>query len=396
MQPSELYGRPWSEREYLLVLDAYFATTQQRRHVNTPIVLELAQLLGRTPASIHMRMENYASIDPDEFRHRKGLSKIGPLGAKIFGEWQSKRDHLASCAAAFRRDIGEQRSMQMRLFEPPSVVIPKAFDKYELLDSIGHGGFGHVYSCIHVDTGHVGAIKIIHAEKVYDAESLHRFTREIRTLKAIDHPNVIRLREDNLDSEKKFPAFVMELAECNLTDHIEKTAASARTPPFLPLAEAVGLLRSMVAALGALHGHSPRIIHRDLNPNNILRMPDGRWVLADFGLAKFLDTASGSTSFNTRTQHGGWGAGYYAAPEQYRDFKRTNERTDIYALGILLWELFSNGGPPPDRQNTGLPSILEVVYLKATDRMPESRYSSINEFSDAFECFATSELLESN
>lgn len=384
-RPSELYGRPWSEREYVIVLDAYFANKGKPRHENSPFVRELAAVLGRTPASVYMRMENFASVDPEEANHRKGLVRAAPLCAKVFNDWREKPDHLSSCAALLRSEAETPRSTQMLLFEPEPVKLPQAFGKYELLDPIGQGGFGSVFSCIHVETGAVGAIKIISTGNVYNHEATHRFMREIRALKTVVHPNVIRIREHNLDQETIFPAFVMDLAESNLTAFIKQQWQDQSTRPALETNEAATIVRSMAAALDALHSQSPRIIHRDLNPNNVLRLPDRTWVLADFGLAKFLDTVPFTTTFETSTRQGGWGAGYYGAPEQYRDFKHTNERTDIYALGILLWELFTTVGPPIERQHSGLGTSLECVFLKATERDPEARYTSVHEFAEAFD-----------
>lgn len=384
-RPGELYGRPWSEPEYRLVLDAYFKNWGRPRHENSPFVRELAELLGRTPASIYMRMENFASVDPEMSEHRRGLVKISPLCAKVFDEWYRKQDHLRSYSEAVKRDTQGSKSDQMQLFEAEPVALPRAFGKYELMDPIGQGGFGSVYSCLHINTGRVGAIKIIHTDKIHDYEHLHRFVREIRALKAVNHPNVIRLHEENLGKEKNFPAFVMDLADTNLTNFVNANWDARASPPALGQDEAVTIVRSMVAAVDALHSHSPRIIHRDLNPNNVLLLPDGQWVLADFGLAKFLDTVQFTTAFETRTKQGGWGAGYYGAPEQYRDFKRTDERTDVWALGVLVWELFTSVGPPMDRNNTGVPAALNEVFLKATRRNPDTRYGSVREFAAGFE-----------
>lgn len=380
----QLYGRPWSEREYLVVLDAYFATKGQPRHVNKSEVQDLARALGRTPASVYMRMENFASVDPEECGDRRGLAKMGPVGQRLFAEWAEKQDHLRSCAQVLIRDMQAAHAAPMSLFEPDPVALPKAFGKYELLDQIGQGAFGTVYSCVDGETQRIGALKIIQPGKNLDHESLHRFIREIRALRFVNHANVVRLHDDNLETEKDFPAFVMDLAETNLTAYANDVAGDASIRPLFAAAEASVILRSMVQAIRALHTHAPAIIHRDVNPNNILRLPDGSWVLADFGLAKFVGTARMVTTFATRTQRG-WGTSYYAAPEQYRDFKRTDGRTDIYALGVLMWELFTTVGPPMERQNCGLPGPLQAVFLRATEREPDRRFATVAELDAAME-----------
>jgi serine/threonine protein kinase len=377
----DLYGRPWSEREYILALDAYLSKKDEPRHENSPFIKELARLTGRTPASICMRMENFASIDPAEASHRRGLRKISVVCKRVYDHWKDKPGHLQSCADVLRREAEEKRSPTLGLFESDPVALPRAFGKYELLDPIGRGSFGAVYSCLNVETNALGAIKVLSVDGLHDDEARHRFLREMRALRYVEHPNVIRLHDDNLDSEDKLPAFVMELAESSLTEYAND---GARGRPLFTTEEGTAIVRSMIAAVKALHEHKPRIIHRDLNPNNILRLPDGRWVLADFGLAKFLGTGRVTTTFATRTQ-AGLGTIYYAAPEQYQDFKRTDARVDVYALGMLLWELFNTVGPPPDRHTSGLTGKLLEVFLRATERNPDVRYPDVGEFAEAFE-----------
>jgi serine/threonine protein kinase len=129
----------------------------------------------------------------------------------------------------------------------------------------------------------------------------------------------------------------------------------------------------------------PPIIHRDVNPNNILRLPSGAWFLADVGLAKFLQGHT-STAFITKASRG-LGTAFYAASEQYTDFKHTDERADIFAVGTLLWELFTNLTPPPipgDAINCGLPKPLSAVYSRATKRVSSERYSSVKELRDQY------------
>ncbi len=372
----QLYGRPWSEREYVIALHYYFENRDCPRHENSNYVRELAKLLGRTPASIVMRMENFGSIDRDTNSEKKGLANIGPMCGKVFFDWKERRESLQACADLLIREASTARTLN--LFEPNPVTLPKAFDRYELLDRIGEGGFGSVFSCIDAESGQQYAIKIIRPDNRFDRETLHRFSREIRILSSIDHPNIIRLHERNLDSEDTYPAFVMDLAQCSLTHYLQLAMEKGNGKrPCIDLTEATSILRSIASGVHALHSAS--VIHRDINPNNVLLLSDGTWALADFGLAKFLPSAATATSFVTKT-HVGWGTAYYAAPEQYRDFKRTDERTDIYALGMLMWELFAGAWPPPDVHNPGIPSYLAIIFGRAVEREPEARYQSVTDF----------------
>lgn len=378
--PSQLYGRPWSEREYIIVLYSYIHNRGEPRHHLCDYICDLANLLGRTPGAIVMRMENYASIDPQESANRKGLVNLSALGRQVFENWHNKPESLKDCAEMLIRD--SQQSGMPDLFDPDPVKVPRAFGKYELLDLLGAGGFGSVYSCINSDDQKPYAMKIIHAEKVTDPEMLGRFRREIRALKSLVHPNVVRVHEDNLDEERNFPAFIMDLGECTLGAYLEKTLAGSTSRllrPLLPQDEAVEIMKAAIDAIAALHGNTPKVIHRDVKPDNILRMPNRTWALADFSLAKFTAAAIVTTTFVTLS-HKGWGTDGYSAPEQWQDFKRTDERADIYSLGVLTWELFSPSWPPLDRHCLQLSERLEALVLKATNRDREERHASVNEF----------------
>lgn len=376
----QLYGKPWSEREYVIALHYYFQNRSLPRHVTISYIRELSELLGRTPAAVVMRMQNFGSIDPDAERERQGLAHAGPMCVRIFNLWCGRQDSLQACAELLIRDMRGDRNLS--LFEPQSVPLPRAFNSYELLDCIGEGAAGSVYSCIHAESQQQFAIKIIRADNRFDRETLHRFSREIRILSEVHHPNVIQLHERNFDTEEKYPAFIMDLAECSLTQHLQTSMSACNKRPCLDRSEASLILRSVASGVQALH--SAGIIHRDINPNNVLRLPSGRWVLADFGLAKYLPSAATATSFVTST-HVGWGTAYYAAPEQYRDFRQTNERSDIYALGMLLWELFTSSWPPPENAESGLPRSLTDTFSKSVTREPTNRYASVAQFMRDFD-----------
>jgi len=387
---SELYGRPWSERDLIIALDAYFRNQAEPRHRGAEWIRRTAAVIYRTPASVLMRMENYASVDPD-VTERKALNRGGPSCERVFFEWTHRRDHLRSCAEVLIRESSGGSSLE--LFEPEAVRIPQAFGKYELMDFLGEGAFGFVFSCVRED-GRAYAIKLIKADRVQDSESLHRFLREIRALKSVRHPNVICLYEDNLESERHFPGFIMDLAAMNLTEYVGRRAKErdrTKARPVLNTEEAAEIVLSIMSAVEGLHDHTPQIVHRDINPNNILLLPGGGWVLADFGLAKFISSAPLTTSFSTHSQQV-WATAYYAPPEQYEDFGNCTAQTDVYALGTLIWELFGSGWPPPDKADPGLPPGIRSIYLKATARNPQSRYESVADLADEFR-FAISRLL---
>lgn len=373
----DLYGRPWAEREYIIVLNSYFMHRNEGHDASCAYIRELSETLGRTPGAIAMRMENYASIDPELANPRAGLRHMNAMGRRIFRHWKDKLPALKECADAFIRDIRSQNVPT--LFDPSPIRIPKAFGRYELVDTIGEGGSGSVFSCVEINTQKLFALKIIKSELIYDTEALGRFRREIRALRSVDHPNVIKLHEDNLDSEREFPAFVMDYASCSLTNYLEEADRSdpGRNRPILGRDEAISMVSMACDAVTALHEHRSRIIHRDVNPNNIL-LSDGRWVVADFGLAKFLATAPASTSFRTTTRRG-WGTMWYTAPEQYRNFGDVDERADVYSLGMLLWELFTSGHPPPDRNHSELSTTMHTVFFKATEREPSNRFATVRE-----------------
>jgi len=381
----DLYGRPWSEREYIIVLDHYFQNRNAPRHTEAAHIKRIAQLLGRTAASVVMRMENFASLDPDVNIKRKGLIHVNPLCRKIFYEYSNRLDVLAGCAQTYAAEMKARRVPS--LFDTGPFEWPKAFGKYELLDLIGEGTFAGVFSCISLEDGKLYAIKMIRGDVQHDEEYVQRFLREIKALKTISYPNIIRIYDDNLETENERPAYVMDLAELTLFDYLqEQTKICQNKRPALPLDERCSIFRSIIAGAEILHSANPPLIHRDINPHNILRVPKDNWVLADFSLSKSLGKSSKGNAFFTQSRKA-WGTPYWGAPEQYVDFRSANQQADIHALGKILWDLFSDLPPPPrpERERHGLPDSIAPVYLKATEYDKENRYTSISELRTAFE-----------
>ncbi len=301
----DVYGQPWSEPEYLVVLDAYWRLKDAAIDVDSKETCSMATLLGRTPSSIAMRMENFASLDKDV--QRRGLRNVSPECRSVFREWSEKRESLVPVAAYIRK--GMEVPKQGILFGPTGGGT-MGFKLYELLDRVGGGAYGgaygEVYSCLRIDSKELFAIKILKLAPNLKSEAAGRFAREIRALKSVENDCVIKLFEEDVDSSDGYPAYVMELAEANLAEYVQKAAViqCESGKALLQPSEATVIARSMIAAVSALHGHIPVILHRDINPNNILLLRDGRWVLADFGLAKFVGPALASASLVTSTRQG--------------------------------------------------------------------------------------------
>jgi serine/threonine protein kinase len=385
-EPKYVYGTKWSEKEYIIVLDAYYKYKGEPTHADSPFVQRLSKVMGRTVHSITYRLQNYASIDPEEQNpRRKGKEHITVFGRRMFIKWSENKDTLRATAEAFMRQ--EEEALTPNLFNPNPQRIPITFhNSYELLDQIGQGGFGIVLSCLNINDGFVYALKIIDTSRISNTDCLKRFSREIKALKAINHPNVIHIYEDNLEKESSFPGFVMDLAECDLTKYMAEKAKrnnNNNARPVLAKTEASTIFLSILDAIEAMHEAKIPVLHRDLNPNNILRMFDKTWTLADFSLAKFIPPEPVSVSYATRSNVS-MGTPPYMAPEIYGSLKNASFQSDIWSLGWLMWELFSSEGPFPREKPSGLPENMESAFLKAVQHKPNDRFKSVREMRHAF------------
>ncbi|HAX45163.1 MAG TPA: serine/threonine protein kinase, partial [Solibacterales bacterium] len=205
---------------------------------------------------------------------------------------------------------------------------------YRLIRVAGEGGMGVVYLAEREDLGSQVALKLLRDAWLSPARR-ERFANEQRTLAQLNHPSIARLYDaDTLPDGT--PWFVMEFVEgLPLTEYCRERRSG--------LAERVRLLRAVAEAVQFAHANA--IIHRDLKPSNILVKEDGSIRLLDFGIAKQLEEAEGRPGNQTRTGLRMMTPAY-AAPEQVRG-ERAGIYTDIYALGVLLYELVT-GRPPFD------------------------------------------------
>jgi len=270
-------------------------------------------------------------------------------------------------------------------------------DKYELLRELGHGGMGVVYEARHKQIGRRVALKLLLPEHAADREVATRFATEARAAGALAHENVAAVYDVG-STDQGAPFIVMEYLEgqdCN--DLLESLGR-------LSIERAIDVIVQVCRGLQAAHDRG--IVHRDLKPANLFmtRRGDGSDLvkILDFGIAKLVD---GSSTVHTGTG-AAIGTAYYMSPEQARGETDVDHRTDVYALGVILYELLS--GERPYQGDTLLQivhRILEQKPVPLAERMPalpsgvctvvhtamagrsEQRYASAHELAHALSLF---------
>jgi serine/threonine protein kinase len=270
--------------------------------------------------------------------------------------------------------------------------------RYHITRKLGEGGMSYVYQAQEIDTARQVAVKILIPRLSRDPASVERLRREATIATRLNHPNVcpiLRLGE----TPDRLIYLVMPFLEGEpLSEH------ETRRGPF-PVADGIPLLVQMCHGLG--HAHDLHIIHRDLKPENVMLVPDStiptgfRAVVMDFGLAK--ERRAGSDVVKLTATGIVLGTPEFMSPEQIRG-KPLDGRSDIYALAILAFELFTGqlpftgktsqetmiarlrGAPTPLRDvKADLPGKLESVVSKCLSVNPADRYGSMAELAHAFE-----------
>lgn len=245
--------------------------------------------------------------------------------------------------------------------------------KYEVLREVGRGGMSVVYLAMDLRINKQWAIKVLRKNGVQDFEIVKQgLIAEANLLKKMDHPNLPRII-DLIDSDDSF-IIIMDYIEGESLNHILDQYGAQPEEKVLKWA------KQLCDVLGYLHTRTPAIIYRDMKPANVMLRPNGSITLIDFGIAReFKETnLADTTCLGTRG---------YAAPEQFGGMGQTDARTDIYCLGVTLYNLVTNLNPaeppyeikPIREVDSKLSKGLEYVIEKATIRDPELRYQSISE-----------------
>jgi serine/threonine protein kinase len=278
----------------------------------------------------------------------------------------------------------------------PDLLIGQTIGNYLVTQKLGEGGMGSVYLAEHPSIGKKVALKVLHSEFSTNQEVTARFFHEAKAVNDIGHPNIVDIVDFGIlqagGGREQLVYFIMEyLAGLTLSQLIRAEAP-------LPPERALGIALQVADALSA--SHKCGIVHRDLKPDNVILSQRGRErdfvKLLDFGIAKLT---GGSAAGSHRTRTGiVMGTPAYMSPEQCEGRDTVDRRTDIYALGIVLYEMltgrvpFQGDGygeilvqhltqrPVPPSQFRMLPAHVEVVVLKALEKRADMRYPTMDEF----------------
>ncbi len=264
------------------------------------------------------------------------------------------------------------------------VETPRVYcGRYELTHLVARGGMAQVYRAMDRQLDRPVALKVLFPELSVDRAFVERFRREAQAAANLSHPNIVPVFDWGEDDGTYF--IVMEYVEGR------PLSAVLRDPERLPPRQIATIGASVASALAFAHRHS--VVHRDVKPGNVLLTPDGEVKVTDFGIARAVNTEE------SLTQTGAvMGTAAYFSPEQ-AEGKVVDARSDIYSLGVVLYEMCV-GKPPftgdspvavaskhvrdtpvlPRAANPAVPAALEAVVMKAMAKNPDDRYGSAEEF----------------
>ncbi len=278
-----------------------------------------------------------------------------------------------------------------------SFAIGENIGPYRIVEQLGQGGMATVYKAYHASLDRYVAIKVLHPAFTEDPNFLARFQREARVVARLEHPNIVPIY-DYSEHEGR-PYLVMKFIEGETLK-----AAMERAP--LSLAQTLTILEAVGAALA--YAHEQNVLHRDVKPSNVLLAKDKNIYLADFGLARMAQMGESSLTSDRLV-----GTPQYISPEQALSKPNLDARTDVYSLGVTLYEMVVGRVPfnadtpfaiihdhiytplPLPRQvNPQVPEAVERVLLRALAKDPNDRFADVSSLVNAFRAALKGELGE--
>ena len=270
-------------------------------------------------------------------------------------------------------------------------LIGKRLDgRYSIESLVGVGGMANVYRGTDVKTGNQIAVKVLKDEFLDNEELVRRFKNESKAISILSHPNIVKVYDVSVTDKLQY--IVMEYVDgITLKEYLKQRGGA------LTWKETVHFATQILSALQ--HAHSKGIIHRDVKPQNIMLLADGSIKMMDFGIARFSRAQSQTVSDKAI------GSVHYISPEQAKG-ERTDARTDIYSVGVMLYEMLSGRLPfdgdgavsiaimqisekpkPLAEIAPKTPAGLRQITEKAMEKDPDKRYQSAQEMLAAIEEF---------
>lgn len=262
-------------------------------------------------------------------------------------------------------------SIAKHSFVPPKPEeLAEHFLDFEILELLGHGGMGAVYKARHLRHDRIVALKILPLEFATDAILSERFLREAQVMAKIFHPNIVLLFD--FGEANGVPYLCMEFVD---GINLRKAIHSKTLEP----SQAITIVTQICEALQ--YAHDSGFVHRDIKPENILLDRTGRVKIADFGLVKLLGIEAADITLTGTNQ--AMGTPHYMAPEQTDCPNEADHRADIYALGVVFYELLTGELPrgrfAPPSSKVSVDSRLDDVVFKTLASDPISRYQRAGE-----------------
>lgn len=289
------------------------------------------------------------------------------------------------CGSASEKPYCEFCLLQMAVLKPSattpasvSISLPtieelnQRFPQLEVTELIGRGGMGAIYRARQTSLDRDVALKLIAREVSSDPAFTERFEREAKTLAKLSHPNIVTVYDFGYTSDG-MAYLVMEFVEgINLREALRSQSVLAE--------DAMAVISDMCRALE--YAHTRGVIHRDIKPENILLGEDGTLKIVDFGIAKIVDESLRVPTLTATSQV--LGSLHYLAPEQIESPNQVDHRVDLYALGVVFYEMLAGQLPlgryeQPSAVNPQIDTRLDAIVLKLLSRKPTDRFQTARE-----------------